>query len=208
VAASHVVCWPTPQCRPAKRLHLLHALRLVKDAVAYFVHSPVSLCLQDVVIVGCACTGLMGVGADSQPVEVDPLAVHARGRRAAAARKRQGKPALPTKGVSVLLGKLPPGCAARAFAQEVSQKHPARTSQWSAVHWHAQTLCTGKHMAMRVVKLFLPLSGVALAKMVGLCWSGNTASTYGIQVQIALEKRLMFNHNIHHPNIVITAAIW
>lgn len=89
-----------------------------------------SLRLQDVVIVGCACAGLMGVGADSQPVEVDPLAVHARGRRAAAARKRQGKAALPTKGVSVLLGKLPPGCVARAFAQDVSHKHPRRLPQW------------------------------------------------------------------------------
>lgn len=78
--------------------------------------------LQDVVIVGCACAGLMGVGADSLPLEVDPLANMSRGRAAAAARKKAGLPALPTKGVSVLLGKLPAGCVARGFVQEVRQR--------------------------------------------------------------------------------------
>jgi hypothetical protein len=61
----------------------------------------------------------MGVGPDSQPIEVDPAANMSRGRAAASARKKAGLPPLPTKGVSVLLGKLPPGCVARAFAQKV-----------------------------------------------------------------------------------------
>lgn len=84
-------------------------------AVALALH-----CLdQDVVIVGCACAGLMGVGPDSLPVEVDPLSTLSQGRAAAAARRKAGRSALPTKGVSVLLGRLPPGCVARGFAQEV-----------------------------------------------------------------------------------------
>ena len=61
----------------------------------------------------------MGVGPDSLPVEVDPLSNMSRGRAAAAARRKAGLAAPPTKGVAVLLGKLPPGCVARAFAQEV-----------------------------------------------------------------------------------------
>lgn len=75
--------------------------------------------LQDVVIVGCACAGLMGVGPDSLPVEVDPMCTSSKGRAAAAARKKAGLQPPATKGVAVLLGKLPPGCVARAFAQEV-----------------------------------------------------------------------------------------
>lgn len=62
----------------------------------------------------------MGVGPDSKPVEVDPQSNTSRGRAAAAEAKRAGRSPPPTKGVSVLLGKLPPGCVARAFAQEVS----------------------------------------------------------------------------------------
>lgn len=80
---------------------------------------------QDPVIVGCACAGLMGVGPDSAPVEVDPQSNTSHGRAAAAEAKRAGRSPPPTKGVSVLLGKLPPGCVARAFAQEVLEGPPA-----------------------------------------------------------------------------------
>jgi hypothetical protein len=76
--------------------------------------------------VGCACAGLMGVGPDSLPVEVDPQCTTAKGRAAAAARKKAGLQPPPTKGVAVLLGKLPPGCVARAFAQEVRQASRVR----------------------------------------------------------------------------------
>lgn len=92
----------------------------------------------------------MGVGPDSQPIEVDPTCTTQLGRAAAAARKKKAAaaaaaagaggsgassgeglqqqllppppspPPLPTKGVAVLLGKMPPGCVARTFAQEVS----------------------------------------------------------------------------------------
>lgn len=75
--------------------------------------------MQDVPIVGCACSGVMGVGPDSKPVEVDPACGTQVVRRVNASRKKQGLPALPTKGVSVLLGKLPSGCVVRAVAVEV-----------------------------------------------------------------------------------------
>jgi hypothetical protein len=72
----------------------------------------------------------MGVGPDSLPVEVDPLSNLSQGRAAAAARRKAGRSALPTKGVSVLLGRLPPGCVARGFAQEVRAARKAAANQW------------------------------------------------------------------------------
>ena len=81
---------------------------------------------------GCACAGVMGVGADSLPVEVDPGA-RLQGRQVAAARRKQGLPPPPTKGVAVLLGKLPPGCVARGFAQEVGGPETASTLYMGSV---------------------------------------------------------------------------
>ncbi|KAF8072615.1 hypothetical protein HT031_000275 [Scenedesmus sp. PABB004] len=65
---------------------------------------------RDVPVVGAACAGLMGV-APGGPAEVDPQAARALGRRAA-----QHGVAVPTRGVAVLLGRLPKNCTARAFA--------------------------------------------------------------------------------------------
>eukprot|EP00882_Tetradesmus_deserticola_P022266 GHRQ01024160.1.p1 GENE.GHRQ01024160.1~~GHRQ01024160.1.p1 ORF type:complete len:189 (+),score=50.18 GHRQ01024160.1:232-798(+) len=65
---------------------------------------------KDIPIVGCACSGIMGIGPDSQPLEVDPAMSQRR-------RKQSGKgAAAPLRGVTVLLGKVPPGCSVRAFA--------------------------------------------------------------------------------------------
>lgn len=75
--------------------------------------------LQDVVIVGCAAAGVMGVGPDSQPFEVDPLSDSSRARAILTARRRAGLPPPPSKGVSVLLGKLPVGCVARGLVFKV-----------------------------------------------------------------------------------------
>jgi hypothetical protein len=75
--------------------------------------------LQDIPIVGCACSGIMGVGPDSKPLEVDPAM--SQRRRKPFGRSSSSRATVPMRGVTVLLGKVSPGCAVRAFASaEVS----------------------------------------------------------------------------------------
>uniref|UniRef100_A0A383WJK7 FIST domain-containing protein n=1 Tax=Tetradesmus obliquus TaxID=3088 RepID=A0A383WJK7_TETOB len=77
---------------------------------------------KDIPIVGCACSGIMGVGADSRPAEVDPSMAGS----SSSSRRAKGGPA--TRGVTVLLGKVPAGCAVRAFA--AAQGPAAADAAW------------------------------------------------------------------------------
>ncbi|WIA08540.1 hypothetical protein OEZ85_007972 [Tetradesmus obliquus] len=77
---------------------------------------------KDIPIVGCACSGIMGVGADSRPAEVDPSMA------GSSSSSRRAKVGPATRGVTVLLGKVPAGCAVRAFA--AAQGPAAADAAW------------------------------------------------------------------------------
>jgi hypothetical protein len=61
----------------------------------------------------------MGIGPDGAPLEVDPACATTWFRAVLAARKRAQQPPPPTKGVALLLGKLPAGCVVRGLAIKV-----------------------------------------------------------------------------------------